>query len=176
MMKRFVYTIILMSIPLLGMAQDTISKKQTKYEEFVSRKGVIIKYVDKSIKSFDSDGFNKLRSKIRTFYGQDRNTYFWVINDSYIEYNDLKEINLAYDRLLKEVDSDCALKPEYLKNTYANIEHFSLGYYVRKSKATWTVTYSKASSSHIIIKPAEFANYLKYAQEEIEALMHNYGK
>ena len=89
-----------------------------------------------------------------------------------IEYSDLVEVNKAFEKMFKEVDSDCALNPDYLENKYITEDGFEIGYYIKKGKPNWFIDsdiYSLAGFVEVK-KPYEFSKGLKDAQNEIETM------
>ena len=112
-----------MMLPMFMMAQNEGSKKTTKYEEFESKTGVIVKFTEKSLKKYLLPSNLSLRVKIRTVFREGENRYFLILekpktlgvepSSAYIEYSDLVEINKALARLLNEVNNDCELKPVF---------------------------------------------------------------
>ena len=80
MTKRKYLLLFLMLFPLLIMAQNEASKKQIKYEEFVSKSGRITKFVDKKLPNCQIDFICSLKSKIRTVFGENKNLYFLVLD------------------------------------------------------------------------------------------------
>ena len=184
-MKRIVFLVIML-FPLFVMAQNERNKNLTKYEEFESKTGSIIKYVDKSKDNCLLDKASFLKTKIRTVYGEGKNLYFLILeknkmlgidpSTAFIEYTDLVEINKALARLSDEVDGDCELKPDYLQNVFTSVDGFLIGYYVEKSKATWTVRLEYGAESYTIKKIKEFADFLINAQKEIETMIAQNSK
>ena len=77
-MKRIVFLVIML-FPLFVMAQNERNKNLTKYEEFESKAGCIIKYVDKSKDNCLLDKASFLKTKIRTVYGEGKNLYFLIL-------------------------------------------------------------------------------------------------
>ena len=76
--------------PMFMMAQDEGSKKQTKYEKFVSKTGSITKFVEKSMKKCQLDNFYGLKVRMRTIYGEEKNTYFLILEKTLWEWKNLK--------------------------------------------------------------------------------------
>ena len=157
-------------------AQNDSIVRVTKHQALDSQKGKIIKYEDK--KTNDIPCFNSqfpFKCKIRTFFRNGINSYFLILGDTYkIEYSDLVEINKAFDKFYKEVDADCALKPEYLENKYITDDGFKIGYYVKKGKPTWFVDLNIYSVQGFgeLKKPFDFSEGLKNAQSEIEKMIN----
>lgn len=174
-----------MMLPMFMMAQNKGSIKHTKYEEFESKTGVIVKFTDKSLKKILLPTNPSIKVKIRTVFVEGEITYFLILEKgkslgvdssvAYIEYSDLVEINKALARLLNEVNNDCELKPEYLQNYFTSVDYFKIGYYVEKSKATWTVRL-EYGADFFTIQPKEFAEHLLNAQKEIENIIAQSGK
>ena len=165
-------------------AQTELNRKPTKYEEFISKAGIIYKYVDKSMKSYSIYANNPLKCKLRTFYGENKNDYFYIIenknllkghNYAAIEYSDLVEINNAIAKLRNEVKADIELRPEYLSNYFISVDLFKIGYFIEKSKVTWTLS-TDTGSDITILNSEEFANHFAEAQKEIETIIQENGK
>lgn len=184
-MNKKILLLTMSLFPLFMMAQNEVNKKTTKYEQFESKTGSITKYVEKSLNNCQLDGY-LIKAKMRTVYGESNNVYFLILekgktlttepSSAYIEYSDLVEINKALAKLLNEVNDDCELKPEYLQNLFTSEDGFKIGYYIEKSKATWRVRLEYDASYFTVKKIKEFAEYLVYAQKEIETTIAQNGK
>ena len=185
-MKKLCLLCFIMMLPLFVTAQNEANQKQTKYEEFVSKSGSILKFVDKYMKNCLLDLGSTVRCKIRTVYGEGKNLYYFVLekvknsvaetSSAFIEYSDLVEINKAYTRLLNEEKGDCDLKPDYLQNMFTSEDGFKIGYYVEKSKANWKVRLEYGGDYYSVKPPENFAECLRTAQREIEAIIAKNGK
>lgn len=177
-MKRYLWFVLFLLASALSLnAQNDSIVRVTKYNAIDSRKGTIIKFVEKERDKIvtTSDSRFGLNSAIRTYYNDGGNSYFLIIESSLvvgIEYSDLVEVNKVFDKLFKEVDADCALNPDYLESKFITDDGFKIGYYVKKGKAHWVVDldiYSPLGRIELK-KPYDFSKGLKDAQNEIEIM------
>ena len=158
-------------------AQNDSIIRNTKYDALESRKGVVIKFVDKKTNGiiYNNNGW-LIKCVIRKYIETNHNDYFLVLGtNTKIEYSDLVEVNKAFDRLFKEVDTDCSLNPDYLENKFITVDGFKIGYYIEKGKPTWFVDpdiYTHQNTLYIK-KPYEFAEGLKKVQGEIEEMINS---
>ena len=183
-MKKLIVILVLMT-PLGLFAQSDAEKKLTKFEEFNSKTGRISKFVDVTMPRISKSFMGSMETSIRTLMGEQSNFYFYRIEDSenqrsniaMIEYSDLVEINKALAKLVDEVESDCAAKPDYLENRFITEDGFQIGYYVSKGKASWYLKLERYKSSTVFIKNAEtLTSNFTEAQKKIEELKSSYGK
>jgi len=185
MIKKVIMLAILL-FPVLAMAQNEEDKKQTKYEEFVSKTGIITKFVDTKMEKCFFNVNESFKVTLRMVYGEVKNHYFLILEEgtfmsgshssAHIEYSDLVEINKAFAKLLSEVDADRELRPEYLQNIFTSVDGFSVGYYVEKSKVKWIIKLRHGADKISFKQPMEIANYLLDAQKKIESIMAQNGK
>ncbi len=177
-MKRYLWFVLfLLAFALNLNAQNDSIITVTKYNTLDTRKGTVIRFVDKKMKDIVYTNMFPMNSKIRTFYDTGEKTYFVILSltksKTMIEYSDLVEVNKAFDKFFKEVDEDCALKPDYLENKFITDDGFKIGYYVEKGKAHWFVDFDTTSlfmAPFELKKPYDFANGLKDLQNEIEIM------
>lgn len=172
-MKKLL-VIMAILVPLSSFAQSNEDvKKITKYEEYYSKTGSIIKFIDVYMPKiyFTSSTLN---AYIRIFKSTN-DVYFYRLeedeNRAMIEYSDLVEINKAITKLASEVDSDIAANPDYLENKFRTDDGFEVGYYVKNCEANWYLKLERKSGSTVFIKYASgvFDNF-KSAQAKIEEL------
>lgn len=173
-MKQAILFIALI-IPLVTFAQDDSEKKQTKFEQFASKTGKILKFVDVNMPKLAY-----LETSIRTILGENKNAYFYRIEKSetsssnsriaMIEYSDLVEINKALTKLLSEDTADCASNPDYLENKFITEDGFRIGYYVSNGKANWFIRLDRHNNSTIFLKKEVLAENFPAAQKKIEEL------
>ncbi len=161
--------------------QDKNPEKQlTKFEEFSSKTGVIVKFVDVSLPNLPVS-YSTLQTGIRTIMRGSENAYFYRLEEpetsrsvahiAMIEYSDLVEINKAVSRLVADVDADVAANPDYLENKFKTSDGFEVGYYVSKQKAHWYIKLERYSSSTVFLKnQQDVVDAFKAAQEKIEEL------
>ena len=178
-MKK-VLLLIAMLIPMASFAQKAEdAKKLTKFEEFTSKTGSIVKFVDVNLPRL-SLSYGSLETGIRTLKSG-TNAYFYrlekaetsssVAKIAMIEYSDLVEINKALVKLSSEVESDIAANPDYLENKFRTVDGFEVGYYVSKGEANWFMKLERYSSSTVFIKHQSFViDAFNNAQAKIEEL------
>ena len=181
MNKTLFFLIVLM--PLSLFAQSNMEeKKLTKFEEFSSRTGIIVKFVDVAMPNIPKRFMGNLESGIRTIKGGSSNSYFYRIEEAetslniahiaMIEYSDLVEINRALTRLISEVDTDIAKNPDYLENKFKTVDGFEIGYYVSKGQTdNWYIKLERYSKSTVFIKNKDvLVEAFSNAQKKIEEL------
>lgn len=181
-MKKVLF-ILAMLLPIATFAQKAEdAKKLTKFEEFTSKTGSIVKFVDVSLPRL-SISYGSLETGIRTIKGAS-NAYFYrlekaetsssVAKIAMIEYSDLVEINKALDKLVSEIDSDLAANPDYLENKFRTVDGFEIGYYVSKGEANWFMKLERYSNSTVFPKERTLLiTAFKNAQSKIEELKAN---
>lgn len=179
-MKRTILLLMAMLLPLLSFSQNDEAKKLTKFEEFSSRTGSIIKFVDVNLSNIPQYLAGSLETGIRTIKGNE-DTYFYRIEKpetsssvsriAMIEYSDLVEINKALTKLSSEVESDRAAKPDYLENKFRTVDGFEVGYYVSKGNVRWFLKLERYSSSTVFVKSQDvIIDAFKAAEAKIEEL------
>ena len=169
-----------MLLPLSTFAQNTEdAKKLTKFEQFITKTGSIIKFVDVNMPRL-SLIWGSLETGIRTLKSGS-NVYFYRIEKTegsgnpakiaMIEYSDLVEINKALDKLTSEVDADIASCPDYLENKFVTVDGFVVGYSVRKRDVNWYLKLDSYSGSTVFVrKQSVIIDAFKNAQAKIEEL------
>lgn len=185
--------LIILSIllPTVTIAQTSTSgtdKKMTKFEEFTSKTGSIIKYVDYKMPVFSTGFFGAgTVCGIRVVIGSIKNEYFYRIEKpesnssigytAMIEYSDLINVNKALTKLNSEVQVDCVENPDYEENKFVTDDGFKIGYYISEGKANWFMYLERYGNSAIFIQNAEsvITNFTN-AQKKIEELKIKYGK
>ena len=178
-MKKLL-VVMAMLLPLATFAQNTEDvKKLTKFEEFSSKTGSIVKFVDVKMPRI-SLSWGSLDARIRTIKSGN-NAYFYRLEKpetssstakiAMIEYSDLVEINKALAKLVSEVDADVASNPDYLENKFRTVDGFEVGYYVSKGEANWYLKLERYSSSTVFVKNQTLViDAFKNAQAKIEEL------
>ena len=180
-MKRLFFVLMAMTLPLTVFSQSDDAKKLTKFEEFTSKTGSIVKFVDVTLSRIPLSYSGSLETGIRTIKsGAD--AYFYRIEKpetsssasriAMIEYSDLVEINKALTKLSSEVEADCAAKPDYLENKFRTVDGFEVGYYVSKGSASWFMKLERYSSSTVFVKSQDvIIDAFNAAQAKIEELI-----
>ena len=156
-MKKL-FLIMAMLLPLISFAEDDAKKQMTKFEEFSSKTGVIVKFVDTTLPNLPVS-YSTLKTGIRTIKRGTDNAYFYRLEEpetsrsvshiAMIEYSDLVEINKAISRLVTDVDADVATNPDYLENKFRTSDGFEIGYYVSKQKPQWYIKLERYTSSTV---------------------------
>lgn len=183
-MKKILLLLALLMPLSLSAQSNSEDKKPTKFEQFSSRTGTIVKFVDVSMPNIPLSYMGTLESGIRTIKGGSTNSYFFRIEEpetsrsishiAMIEYTDLVEINKALQKLVQEVDGDIADNPDYLENKFKTVDGFEVGYYVSKGKANWYLKLERYSKSTVFIKNKEvLVDAFTNAQAKIEELKSN---
>ena len=161
-MKK-VLLLLLLAMPMCMFGQaDNKAKQMTKFEEFSSSTGRIVKFQDYSLPNMAQRFSGILETGIRIIMAGNTNAYFYRIEEpatssspchiAMIEYSDLVEINKALDKLCASVDADIAANPDYLENQFRTVDGFVVGYYINKGKASWFMTLERYSSSTVFVK------------------------
>lgn len=188
-MKKLIllFTII---FPIIVFAQEegqqTVVKKPTKYEEFVSKTGTILKYEDIKLPKISVTMSSSIHTIIRKLMGNP-NRYFYGLtkNNEYllslghgsamIEYSDLVEINKAIKKIFSEEKSDKETKPYNLVNEFVTDDGFVIGYTMQKKYGSVAVErFIELERYGGRILPDDFDKVIeafKEAQAKIEELM-----
>ena len=188
-MKKLLFLILALMVSNFAIhaQQEKNQEKQlTKFEEFSSKTGVIVKYVDTALPNLPVS-FSTLQTGIRTIMRGSENAYFYRLEEpetsrsvshiAMVEYSDLVEINKAISRLVADVDADVAANPDYLENKFRTSDGFEIGYYVSKQKPHWFIILERYSSSTVFLKnQQDVVDAFKAAQSKIEELKASYGK
>jgi len=178
-MKRIVLIIMAIVFSVAALAQQETQKKQTKYENFISRTGVIRKYEDIKHTPIPTIG-NRIQTVIRIVKGNPNGYYFGMLKyneykSAMIEYSDIVEVNKALEKLFSEFEADKETKPYYLKNTYKTVDGFEIGYYIKNKSVHWIVVL-EWTDEEIDVSPTDLIKAFKDAQAKIEELKANEGR
>lgn len=180
-MKKVLFLLLLaMPMCMFGQSNDN-TKQMTKFEEFSSATGKIVKFQDYNLPNMAEGFMGSLETGIRTIMGGISNAYFYRIEDSetsssvshvaMIEYSDLVAMNKALDKLCASVEADIAANPDYLENKFKTVDGFEVGYYISKGKASWFMKLERYKSSTVFVKNQEtLVDAFKNAQAKIEEL------
>ncbi len=178
-MKKLLVLLVVI-LPLFTFAQQEDAKKQmTKFEEFTSKTGSIVKFTDVNMPRLPLS-YGSLETGIRSLKSGS-NAYFYrlekaetsssIAKIAMIEYSDLVEINKALEKLSSEVDSDIATNPDYLENKFRTVDGFVVGYYISKGEVQWYLKLERYSSSTVFVKNQDIViEAFKNAQTKIEEL------
>ena len=168
-----------MLLPITAFAQED-AKKLTKFEEFSSKTGSIVKFVDTNLPKLSLQYSGNLETGIRTLKSG-TNAYFYRLEKAetstssskiaMVEYSDLVEINKALAVLSAEVDADIVANPDYLENKFKTVDGFEVGYYVSKGNAHWFLKLDSYSRSTVFVKDKSLIiDAFSNAQAKIEEL------
>lgn len=188
-MKKILLIFLALTVSCLAIQaqQDkNLEKQLTKFEEFSSKTGVIVKFVDVTLPNLPVS-YSTLQTGIRTIMRGSENAYFYRLEEpetsrsvshiAMIEYSDLVEINKAVSRLVADVDADVAANPDYLENKFKTSDGFEVGYYVSKQQAYWYLKLERYSSSTVFLKrQQDVVDAFEAAQRKIEELRASNGK
>jgi hypothetical protein len=147
-----VATIILFFTLTLSCAQKVKTEvkeatvDETKMEQFVSKKGQILKFVDTTMPGLRLS-YGSAETRIRKLSSGSESAYFYQIEKAgqysssvaSIEYTDLVEVIKAISALKSEVNKDVAANPDYLENRFVSDDGFIIGYYISKGKSSWFI-------------------------------------
>ncbi len=188
-MKKIILFLIAISLSMALFAQQESQRKPTKYEEFLSKTGVIVKFVDINLPKISTNLSSSIQTCIRIVQGSP-NQYFYVLSKSdngllwdnfysngvaMIEYNDLVQVNKALDRIYSESETDLEMSPDYLKNVFITDDGFVVGHYVRKKQACSFMQLERHSDPIYIASYSKLVSAFKEAQAKIEELKANEG-
>jgi len=179
-MQNFLIIIItLITINLSAQDIKNENKKESKIDSFVSKTGIVFKYIDYSLPGLKSN-YGIADAKIRRIIRGGETKFFFLISkeEKYgtkvasIAYEDLLETIKALASLQKEVADDLALNPDYLENKFVTEDGFKLGYYISKGKLQWYMVLEKYGSENTIFfnDVADIAKAFAAAQSKIEEL------
>jgi len=138
-------------------AQETKSQPETKMDIFLSKTGVVRKFIDYNLTPLKST-YESTETRVRRFIIDSESKFFFQISKSSkygkrvasIEYTDLLEVMKALSILKESVNSDVSSNPDYLENKFITVDGFQVGYYVSKGKAKWYAVLEKYGSDNTI--------------------------
>lgn len=178
-MKKVILMLMALMMSLTAFSKSGEAKQMTKFEEFSSKTGSIIKFVDYKLPNLPKKWTGALETGIRVIKASQEDKYFYRLVEhergsslSYIamiEYSDLVEINKALERLTSEVESDAATKPYYLENKFSTEDGFVVGYCVDKGSVHWFLKLEYSESSFVAVSNQDvLVESFKNAQIVIE--------
>lgn len=180
-MKKLLFLFAALS-SVCAFAQNKEEAKQlTKFEQYASATGRIVKFQDVKMPSIPGLILSGLQTSIRMIMGAGQDAFFYRIEEpettrsiahiAMIEYSDLVEINNALKTLTASVESDIAANPDYLENKFRTEDGMEVGYYVSNGKANWFLKLERYTSSTVFPKNQEvIVDAFKNAQAKIEEL------
>lgn len=160
----FVFSALLCASNLYAQEDKKEEPQKTKMDAFVSKTGVIRKFVDVTLSGLKGTYMDVAETRIRKVSAGTTSLYFYQIekNGEYgsttssIEYTDLLEVIKALETLKTEVNQDVATNPDYLENKFVTEDGFQVGYYISKGKANWYLTLEgRGSDASIFVSSVE---------------------
>lgn len=154
MIRNLVFISIFIFIGSSTKAQEVKNDAdKTKMDNFVSKTGSIIKFVDTKLPNLKSS-FASSETRVRKITSGTTTGYFYQIikegkygdKTASIEYTDLIEVLKALEILKREVERDIASNPDYMENKFITEDGFQVGYYVSKGKVSWYITLERYGS------------------------------
>jgi len=146
--------IMICIIAIIGLTGGAISSQektvpQTKFDQFLSSTGKIIRFEDSSLTPVKTD-YDLVEVKVRKFMVGADTKYFYQLSKktkygtktASIEYTDLLEILKATDLLVANSITDRATSIEYLESKFV-ADGFEIGYYKSKSDLKWYMDLAK---------------------------------
>lgn len=155
-MKKLFCFIAIMFFLNFAYGQD-IKKANTKMDAFVSKTGVLIKFIDYDLSDVHTT-YKTAEAKVRKLISGGEIGYFYQISfeskydtkKASIAYEDLVEVIKALDQLKIDSNSDKLLNSGYLENKFVTDDGFQVGYYVSEGKLKWYMVLEKYGSGNTI--------------------------
>lgn len=182
-MNRIIFTLFFLCSIISVFAQDAKHEiENTKYDSFVSKTGMIHKYVDVNTSKIETQYSGYLKPNIRTIINDSGNYYFYKIEfqdpstkvryKALIEFSDVKEIIRALERLMSDFLEDQQYQPDYMENKFVSVDGFIIGYYINGKSSQWFMQLNQSSSSTVFVRSPHILSYaFKEALNTIEELM-----
>jgi hypothetical protein len=181
-MKNFLFLLILFFLPPSLYSQDAKQEQEeqnTKMEQFASKTGVIIKFIDYNMPNLKvSYGIAETRVR-KIIRGQESKFFLQISKEgkydtktASIAYEDLLEVIKALESLQQETASDISLNPDYLENKFITDDGFRVGYFVNKNEVTWYLQLEKYGSENTIFvnDVLKIESLFNDAKQKIETL------
>jgi len=177
-------------VPLIGvvvlvssicLAQD-VKESATKMEQFVSKTGIMFKFIDTKLPDLKLPYQGVAEVRIRKIICGGETRYFLQISKkgeygtktASIAYEDLVEIIKALKTLRQEISSDVKLNPDYLENKFITEDGLELGYYVNKKPGLiklivrWYLVLERYGSENmVLLHVSTFEQMLNNAKDKI---------
>lgn len=129
---------------------------KSKLEQFTSKSGVILRYIDYHLPS-PKLRYRSATASVRAIHSGNEVGYFLIIESeeeyrnsrAAIAYEDLLEVIKALAIIKEQAQKDVALAPDYLENRFVSEDGFTVGYYVSKSELVWFIRLERVSGGAI---------------------------
>lgn len=187
-MKKALFILHFMVLAMVSCAQEkqgaqtseTKQKEESKLEQFVSKSGGIVRYINYNLPS-PKLLYRTATAMVRAAHVGDQKRYFLIIEskDDYrtstaaIAHEDLLEIVKAFEIIKDQLPKDVELLPDYLENRFVSDDGFMLGYYVNKKEMSWFIGLERFGSGNTIFPrdEAEIDKMFYLANEKINELV-----
>jgi len=155
-MRKAIVFVMLTIFAGISSAQD-VQEEATKFQQFASKTGVIIKFVDYNLPDL-SFMYGAAETKIRKLISGGEIGFFYQISyegkydtkTASIAYEDLQEILKAIEKLSFEFSGDLASNPDYMENKFVTEDGFQVGYYVAGTRAAWYLVLERYGSDNTV--------------------------
>jgi hypothetical protein len=161
-----------------GQEKNDQEHQVTKIDEFISARGVILRFQDYKLSGFKTR-FGGVESRIRKFTNKSESKYFFQIkkiveykeSTASIEYEDVIEV-IGSLEVLKSQFADDASKPmDYMENKFVTTDGFSVGYYIAASQSSWYIVLGDGANETIFINDVDrMVSAFEEARLKIESL------
>lgn len=159
-------------------SQDT-QKASTKMDDFVSKTGVIVRFEDHNLEDIKL-AYGTAEARIRVMTAGGETEYFLQItnegkynsNTASIAYEDVLEVNKAFESLQAAAQAEERGSTTYVENKFITDDGFQIGYYFSDGKLVWFMKLERyASDATVFLKDVtEVVNAFNNAISRMEAL------
>ncbi len=156
-MKKIIFTSLIMLFTTSLIFSQDIADEATKMDNFVSKTGVVIKFIDSNLQDLKLN-YGVAETKIRRIITGEEIAYFYQISKTgqydtktaSIAEEDLGEVIKALSSLKEDFQTDSRSNPDYLENKFKTEDGFQLGYYVSGKQTSWYLVLEKYGSENTI--------------------------
>jgi len=155
-MKKFAVSLVCMFLFSTLIFSQEKSAPQTKFDQFLSSTGKIIRFEDFNLSKIKTD-YDIIDSKVRKFSVGSDTKYFYQLSfeakygtkTASIEYSDLVEILKAVEVLITNAANDKISATDYLESKFVT-DGFEIGYYISESELKWYMDLEKYGSEGVV--------------------------
>lgn len=176
-MKKIIIVLVIVLVSNFTFSQ-TQKPKSSKMQDFVSKKGVIVKYENFNLPKIKST-YSNCESKIRRVIIGNQVKYFLLLSKkskynsvtSAIAYEDIIEIQKTLIALKSKSLEDILTKADYLENQFITDDELVIGYYISKNEVVWCIKLDSSNDSTLFFKTQEpLINAFRLGKEKIDFL------
>lgn len=178
MKKVFNLVLTLVALSSSALFAQEKTAPQTKFDQFLSSTGKIIRFEDSSLPGVNTD-YDIVEVKVRKFIVGADIKYFYQLSKktkfgtktASIEYSDLLEILKVMELLMTNALADRATSIEYLESKFV-ADGFEIGYYKSKSDLKWYMDLAKYGTAGQVFfsNVADVKNSMTAAKDKIETM------